>query len=125
MGEIRRIAFLYPGQGAQKTGMAQDFYEKSEAARSIFERADQVLDFSVCDMIFHGDDRLDQTEYTQAALLTACMAITAELTARGIRPDFAAGLSLGEYGALTAAGVLSFEEAVRLVKGLTDKYPLH
>lgn len=116
MGEIRRIAFLYPGQGAQKAGMAQDFYEKSEAARSIFERADQVLDFSVCDMIFHGDDRLDQTEYTQAALLTACMAITAELTARGIRPDFAAGLSLGEYGALTAAGVLSFEEAVRLVR---------
>ena len=116
MGEIRRIAFLYPGQGAQKAGMAQDFYEKSEAARSIFERADQVLDFSVCDMIFHGDDRLDQTEYTQAALLTACMAITAELTARGIRPDFAAGLSLGEFGALTAAGVLSFEEAVRLVR---------
>ena len=57
MGEIRRIAFLYPGQGAQKAGMAQDFYEKSEAARSIFGRADQVLDFSVCDMSFHGDDR--------------------------------------------------------------------
>lgn len=111
-----RIAFLFPGQGAQKVGMAQDFYEKCPAARETFETATRLLGFSMEELCFTPNDRLDLTEYTQAALLTACVSIWREVENRGIRADAAAGLSLGEYSALVACGVMAFEDAVSVVR---------
>ncbi|WP_434310012.1 ACP S-malonyltransferase [Hominifimenecus sp. rT4P-3] len=111
-----RIAFLFPGQGAQKVGMAQDFYEKCPLVRETFEAATRQLGFSMEELCFTPNDRLDLTEYTQAALLTACVSILREVESRGIRADVAAGLSLGEYSALVACGVMGFEDAVSVVR---------
>lgn len=111
-----KIAFLFPGQGAQKTGMAQDFYENSPLARETFETASRLMGFSMEDLCFTPNERLDLTEYTQAALLTACTAIWREMDARGMRADVTAGLSLGEYGALIACGAMAFSEALPVVR---------
>ncbi len=113
---MKKIAFLYPGQGAQKCGMGKDFYESSETSRKVYELANQVLDFDVIKMCHEEDERLNLTEYTQAALVTTSLAMTAEINARGIKADMTAGLSLGEYCAIAAAGALKAEDAVRLVR---------
>jgi len=113
---VKKIAFLYPGQGAQKCGMGKDFYESSETSRKVYELANQVLDFDVIKMCHEEDERLNLTEYTQAALVTTSLAMTAEINARGIKADMTAGLSLGEYCAIAAAGALKAEDAVRLVR---------
>lgn len=111
-----KIAFVFPGQGAQTVGMGKDAYEASDAARAVFERADEALGFKLSEIIFNGpDETLKQTVNTQPALLTVSMALL-ELIREHIRPDYAAGHSLGEYSALAAAGVLSFEDAVRTVR---------
>lgn len=112
----KKIAFLYPGQGAQEAGMGKDFYENSQDARRIFDEADKALDFDVKSMCFEEDERLNQTEYTQAAMVTASLAMTEALEAEGIYPDMAAGLSLGEYCAITAAGGMKPMDAVKLVR---------
>lgn len=104
---MSRIAFLYPGQGAQEVGMAGDFYEKSEEAKAVFDQASSILDFDVREICFQKNDLLDKTEYTQAAMVTACLAITRELEKRGLYPEMTAGLSLGEYCAIAAAGSMS------------------
>ncbi len=111
-----KIAYLFPGQGAQKTGMAREFYENSDRSKEIFAVADKVLDFSMEELLFAENERLDLTEYTQPALLTASVAILAELSARGFKPDVTAGLSLGEYGALVACGAMGFMDAVQVVR---------
>ncbi|MCD8009772.1 MAG: ACP S-malonyltransferase [Lachnospiraceae bacterium] len=111
-----KIAFVFPGQGAQKTGMGKDFYENSVRAREAFETASRLLGFSMEELCFEKNERLDQTEYTQAALVTVSAAILTECAARGITPDMAAGLSLGEYGALLAADVMDYPDAVRVVR---------
>lgn len=112
---MSRIAFLYPGQGAQEVGMAGDFYEKSEEAKAVFDQASSILDFDVREICFQKNDLLDKTEYTQAAMVTACLAITRELEKRGLYPEMTAGLSLGEYCAI-AAGSMSDMDAVRTVR---------
>ena len=113
---MSRIAFIFPGQGAQKCGMGKDFYENTEIGRSVFDRASELLGFSMPELCFEENDRLDITEYTQAAMVTASIAMMRVLEENGIKPDVAAGLSLGEYCALAAAGVMSDEDAIRTVR---------
>lgn len=113
---MSRIAFLYPGQGAQEAGMAKDFYENSSEARELFDQASEMLDLDLRKLCFEENDLLDKTEYTQAAMVAACLAITGELKKRGLHPDMTAGLSLGEYCAIAAAGGMSDLDAVRTVR---------
>ena len=120
MSEVRRImgktAFIFPGQGAQVCGMGQDFYENSETAKAVFDRATELLGFSVPELCFEKNDRLDITEYTQAAMVTTSVAMMKVMEERGIHADVAAGLSLGEYCALVAAGVMTADDAIRTVR---------
>lgn len=114
---MSKIAFIFPGQGAQVCGMGRDFYEQTKTGRRIFDRATELLGFSMPELIFEKNDRLDATEYTQPAMVTvslAMMEVFMEQT--GIRPDLAAGLSLGEYAAMTAAGVMSADDSIRTVR---------
>ncbi|RKN86560.1 ACP S-malonyltransferase [Paenibacillus ginsengarvi] len=114
---MKRIAFVFPGQGAQAVGMGKDFYDNHEGARSRFLQADEALGFSLTELIFQGpDEQLKKTVNTQPALLTTSIAILEAVKELGIEPDFVAGHSLGEYCALVAAGVMSFEDAVRTVR---------
>ena len=117
---MSKIAFIYPGQGAQKCGMGQDFYENSASAKAVYDMASEVLkdnmDIDMKDLCFHENDKLDLTEYTQAAIVTTCLAMTKPLVEAGIRPDVTAGLSLGEYCAIAAAGGMKDEDAIRLVR---------
>lgn len=113
---MSKIAFIYPGQGAQVCGMGKDFYEQTEAGKQVFDLATELLGFSVTDLCFEEDERLHITEYTQAAMVTTSIAMTKVLEEKGIRPDVAAGLSLGEYCALYAAGVMSAADAIKTVR---------
>ncbi|WP_411349707.1 ACP S-malonyltransferase [Paenibacillus sp. WLX2291] len=112
-----KIAFVFPGQGAQKAGMAKDVYDASPAAAQYFDQADDVLGFAISKLAFEGpEDELKQTANTQPALLTASITLLEALKERNIQPDYVAGHSLGEYSALVAAGALSFADAVAIVR---------
>ncbi len=112
-----KTAFVFPGQGAQAVGMGQDVFAANERSRALFEQADAALGFALSDIIFNGpDDALKQTANTQPALLTVSVALLEALADKGLKPDYVAGHSLGEYSALVAANVLSFEDAVRTVR---------
>ena len=114
---MSRIAFIFPGQGAQTAGMGKDFYEQTETAKGVFDEATRLLGFSMPELCFEPNDRLDITEYTQAAMVTTSIAMMKVFMERtGIRPDVAAGLSLGEYCALAAAGVMSEADAITTVR---------
>lgn len=113
---MSKIAFIFPGQGAQACGMGQDFYEQTETGKRIFDKATELMGFSMPQLCFEENDRLDITEYTQAAMVTASIAMMRVLEENGIKPDVAAGLSLGEYCALAAAGVMSDKDAIRTVR---------
>ena len=114
---MSKIAFIFPGQGAQKAGMGKDFYEETSTGREVFDRASELLGFSMPELCFTENDRLDITEYTQAAMVTTSIAMMKVLMEEtGIRPDVAAGLSLGEYCALYAAGVMSADDAITTVR---------
>ena len=114
---MSKIAFIFPGQGAQAAGMGQDFYEQTETGKAIFDKASEILGFSMPELCFEKNDRLDITEYTQPAMVTASIAMMKVFIERtGVRPDAAAGLSLGEYPAMVAAGVMSPEDAIRTVR---------
>ena len=113
---MSKTAFIFPGQGAQYCGMGQDFYENTKTGKELFDMASELLGFSVPELCFEKNDRLDITEYTQAAMVTASIAMMRVLEENGIKPDVAAGLSLGEYCALAAAGVMSDEDAIRTVR---------
>ncbi len=113
----RKIACLFPGQGAQYSGMGRDFYDRFPEARTVFDRAADILGPDIIDVIFSGpEDKLEQTEYAQPAILVVSTAIYRVLSDLGIKASTFAGLSLGEYGALVAAGSLSFEDALPLVQ---------
>lgn len=112
-----KIAFVFPGQGAQAVGMGSDIYEQDNEARAIFEQANEALGFSLTEIMFAGPDEvLKQTANTQPALLTASVAFLKLVEKAGIKADYVAGHSLGEYSALVAANVISFEDAVRTVR---------
>ena len=113
---MSKIAFIYPGQGAQKAGMGADFYEKSKTAGAVFDQAGETLGLDMKALCFEENDKLDLTEYTQAALVTTCLAMTRVVEERGLKPDITAGLSLGEYSAIAAAGGMEDLDAIRLVR---------
>ena len=113
---MSKIAFVYPGQGVQVVGMGKDFYEQSEVSKAVYDKADEVLDFNVCDICFQENEKINNTEYTQAALVTTYIAMTEEIRKRGICPDVSAGLSLGEYAALVTAGGMTAEDAIEVVR---------
>lgn len=113
---MSKIAFIFPGQGAQVCGMGKDFYDNTEIGRQIYDKATGLLGFSVPQLCFEENDRLDITEYTQTAMVTTSIAMMKVLEERGISPDVTAGLSLGEYCALTAAGVMSADDAIKAVR---------
>ena len=109
-------AFLFPGQGAQVVGMGKDFFDTYDLAKKRFIEADEALGYSISKLCFEGPaDQLQLTEHTQPAILTVAVIAAELLRAEGIEPEIAAGHSLGEYAALVAAGVLSFQDAVLLV----------
>ncbi len=113
---MSKTAFLFPGQGVQKCGMGKDFYENSSQAAKLFEKASEALGLDMKALCFEENARLDQTEYTQAALVTTYLAMCRELESRGVKPDITAGLSLGEYAAIAVAGAMSDLDAIRLVR---------
>ena len=113
---MSKIAFIFPGQGAQYCGMGQDFYENTETAKAVFDKASEILGFSVPELCFEKNDRLDITEYTQAAMVTTSIAMMKVLEEKGIVPNVTAGLSLGEYCAIVASGVMTIEDAIRTVR---------
>ena len=113
---MSKIAFMFPGQGAQTAGMGKDFYEHSEIARNIIDRSSGLLKLDMKSLCFEENENLHQTEYTQAALVTVCMAMEQVLREAGVKPDVTAGLSLGEYCALYAAGVMSEKDAIATVR---------
>jgi len=117
-GKMRKWAFLFPGQGSQKTGMGKDFYNTYESAKEVFETAEKVLpDCSMKSLCFEADDdELRKTENTQPALFTVSYAIYRVLHEQGYKGEIFAGHSLGEYTAVAAAGFLSFEEGLRVVR---------
>lgn len=111
-----KTAFIFPGQGAQYTGMGKDFYDNYQDSREIYDKASRVLDIDMAELCFEENDKLNITEFTQIAMVTTCMAILTQVVKSGIKPDICAGLSLGEYPALMASGVLDFEEGIRVVR---------
>ena len=113
---MQKIAFIFPGQGAQKAGMGQDFYNETTTGKNIFDKASGLLNLDMPKLCFEPNEKLDITEYTQAAMVTVSIAMMKVLNENGIMPDVAAGLSLGEYCALVAAGVFAPEDAILLVR---------
>lgn len=111
-----KTAFIFPGQGAQYCGMGKDFYESFETARKLYTIAEEATGLDVRKLCFEDDDRLDITEYTQIAMLATEVAILKVMEEQGFRADCAAGLSLGEYGALAAAEVMELPQLFRLIR---------
>lgn len=108
-------SYIFPGQGAQFSGMGKDLYNHSEAARNLFESANEILGFRITDIMFEGtDEDLKQTNVTQPAIFLHSVILAKELKSE-FRPDMVAGHSLGEFSALVSAKALSFEDGLRLV----------
>ena len=106
-------AYVFPGQGAQAVGMGKDLYDNVPEAKELFEKANDILGFRITDIMFAGtDDELKQTKVTQPAVFLHSVIMAKAL---GVKPDAAAGHSLGEFSALVVAGALSFEDGLKLV----------
>ena len=113
---MSQTAFIFPGQGAQEPGMGKDFYENSASAREVFDQAESLLGLNMKKLCFEENEELNITEYTQIALLTACMAMERVVREQGVTPQVTAGLSLGEYCAIVSAGGMELSDAMRLVR---------
>ena len=118
---MKNIALIFPGQGAQKVGMGKDLYDNIPAAKAIFDKADQILSVKLSKIIFEGpEEQLMSTACCQPAIFTmsaaALEAFRVSEKFKNVSVAYTAGLSLGEYGAMYAAGVLSFEETLKLIQ---------
>ena len=112
-----KIGFLFPGQGSQAVGMGKDIYEKYDEAKKVYERVQKLTNIDIAKISFEGpEDVLNQTKYTQLAILTMSLAIVEILKKENIKAEISAGLSLGEYSALIYSGILDFDEGVKLVQ---------
>ena len=111
-----KIAFAYPGQGAQKIGMAKDFVDAYDWAKEMIKEASDASGIDMEKLLFEENENINITEYTQPALVTACMIMTKALTDEGITPDITGGLSLGEYCSLVASGAMTYKDAVKLTR---------
>lgn len=113
---MSKIAFMFPGQGAQYIGMGKDFYDAVPESRRMFELASEASGLDVAALCFEENENINITEYTQIAMLAAEVAMLKAVEERGIKPDVTAGLSLGEYGALAASGVMSEADVFKIVR---------
>lgn len=113
---MSKIAFVFPGQGAQKVGMGKEFYDYSPIAKEVFDQASEAVGLDLKALCFEENNDINITEYTQVALLTTSVAIMEVLRDKGLQPDVAAGLSLGEYCALVAADSMSYIDAAKAVR---------
>ncbi len=115
--EKMKIAFLFPGQGSQKTGMGKDIYEKYEEAKKVYKKASEILGIDVAKLCFESEEQeLNQTQNTQIALVVTSLAILEVLKKHNIKAEICAGLSLGEYVALIYGGYLAFEDGIKLIQ---------
>ena len=113
---MSKVVFMFPGQGAQYIGMGKDFYDACEESKAVYELASKVTGLDIAKLCFEENEEINITEYTQIAMLTTEAAIYAALKKAGKEPAACAGLSLGEYGALIASGVMSMEDAFRVIR---------
>lgn len=113
---MSKTAFVFPGQGAQYTGMGKDFYEKLLISRAVYHQASAVTGLDIPALCFEENEKLNITEYTQIAMLTTEIAILKAVEEKGIHPDVTAGLSLGEYAAIVACGGMRMEDAFSVVR---------
>jgi len=112
-----KIGFLFPGQGSQTVGMGKDLYEKFDVIKKVYDRASKILGVDIAKLTFEStEEELAQTKNTQIAILVMSLGILEVLKEKGIKPEMAAGLSLGEYGALMSADSIDFEDGVKIVK---------
>lgn len=111
-----KIAFMFPGQGAQYVGMGKDFYETIPISRQMYELASKASGLDVEALCFNENEQIHITEYTQIAMLATEVAMLKAVEEKGLKPDVTAGLSLGEYGALVASGVMGPEDVFRVVR---------
>lgn len=111
-----KVAFMFPGQGSQYIGMGKEFYDTFPVCKEVFETASKAGGLDVVSLCFEENEQIHITEYTQIAMIAAEVAMLKALEEKGVRPDVTAGLSLGEYGALVASGVLTAEDAFALVR---------
>lgn len=113
---MSKTAVIFPGQGAQYVGMAKDFYDNFEDSKKVFDEADEVLDIELKKICFEENDDINKTEYTQPAMVAAEVAIYEHLKNAGLKADVFAGLSLGEYSALVAAGAMTLADGIKTVR---------
>ncbi|MEG0291308.1 MAG: ACP S-malonyltransferase [Anaerovoracaceae bacterium] len=113
---MNNIAFVYPGQGAQAVGMGKEFFEEYEQVKKYFNEASDIMGIDMAKLCFEDNELLDQTRYTQAALLLVSGAITEIVKSRGLSPKITAGLSLGEYSAIVAASGMDLMDGIKVVK---------
>lgn len=125
---MSKIAFMFPGQGAQYVGMGKDFYDTYEEAKAVYQKAGEVTGLDMETLCFTENDKLNITEYTQIAMLATEVALLKVLESKGVKADVCAGLSLGEYGALAAADVMDLDDLFRVIRKrgiyMQEAYPV-